>query len=298
MTADGRANAVDLHFAIEMGEILLHQIGYRPSILIASRLGDIAFAIIILPILSKFLHLLFNFTDNGIFSPDLEAGDQASLIVHIQQRTNVEQRTKPTGSLGDPSSLHIEAEVGGEKPMVHIQPVFFGPPGQLFHFHALIPQIGQFIHQKAISRGSSQRIHNEDLPIREFLRQLLLRHMGGIDGARNSRRQRHMKDILSRLQKGSKIGRIFFRIDLGCFGLRPIGHGLIETVKRNGLPQIIGIALSIQGIVKADILNIPALQVLHRKIHCGAATQHKITHKQDSFPKQPLRLSHNFIIIY
>ena len=54
MAADGRADAVDLHFAIEIGEILLHQIGYRPSILIASRLGDIAFAIIILPSFFQF----------------------------------------------------------------------------------------------------------------------------------------------------------------------------------------------------------------------------------------------------
>ena len=120
MAADGGADAVDLHFAIEIGEILLHQIGYRPSILIASRLGDIAFAIIILPILSKFFHLFFNFTDNGIFSPDLEAGDQASLIVHIQQRTNVEQCTEPAGSLGDPTALDIKTEVCGEKPMVQI----------------------------------------------------------------------------------------------------------------------------------------------------------------------------------
>ena len=80
-----------------------------------------------------------------------------------------------------------------------------------------------------------------------------------------------MHDILSFLQKGFKISFKFFRIHLGCLGIRSIVHGPVKSFKIHGFSAVIQILLSVQLIVETDVGNSPLLKMLRSQICRGTA---------------------------
>ena len=103
---------------------------------------------------------------------DLKSWDQFSLIIHIQQRADIQHRAEKAAGLGNTASSDIKRKICGKKPVMQVQLVFLRPGMNLLNGSALIPKVCKFIHKKPISGGCSQRIHHQDLTPRIFFLQI------------------------------------------------------------------------------------------------------------------------------
>ena len=196
-----------------------------------------------------------------------------TLLVHVQQRADAQQAADKARRLGDAAALDIEAQVGGEEPVVHPQLVLLDPLVQGVDVHALVPQVGQRLHNETVAGGGAQRVHNVDLPVRELFPGNEGGAGSGVIGAGQPGGQAHMENVLSAFQNGGEQRQIFGNVYLRGAGFRSVGHGLIENGERHGLSQIIGIGLAVQGEMKANVLNITGNKLLVGQIGCGAAGQ-------------------------
>ena len=157
--------------------------------------------------------------------------------------------------------------------MVHPQLVLLDPLVEGVDIHALVPQVGQRLHNETVAGGRAQRVHNVDLPVGELLAGDQRGAGSGVIGAGQAGGQADMQNVLTALQNGGEKIQILGDVHLRGAGFRAIGHGLIENGEGNGLAQIVGIGLSVQGEVEADVLNITGGKMLAGQIGCGAAGQ-------------------------
>ena len=118
MTANSGTDIIDHNLTIEVWELLLNQISNCTGIIIAGGHGDKALAIIIMAALGVVLHLLYDLLDDSLFTTDLLAGNEVALIVHIQQRADLQRGAEPTGRLGNTAAADIEGQIGRKKPVV------------------------------------------------------------------------------------------------------------------------------------------------------------------------------------
>ena len=86
-----------------------------------------------------------------------------------------------------------------------------------------------------------------------------------------------MDDILAVLEKRREEIDIFRDVYLGGSGIGTLGHPVIELVKGNGLPEIVRILNAVQGIVEADIMDVPGLKMFFAQVGRRAAAE-DITH--------------------
>lgn len=111
MTADGGADTVDQHPAVQMREALFDQVGDGSGVLPAGRIRDIAFAAVCTAFFDAFLHLVHDSLNDLAFGADLVAGDQLAEVVDIQQRTDAQHTADKTGGPGDAAAFNIEGKV-------------------------------------------------------------------------------------------------------------------------------------------------------------------------------------------
>ena len=284
MAADGGADIVDLHLAVESGKTGLHQIGHLTGVRETGGIADIALAVVVQAVSCIFLHFVHNGLDDLFLGADLVAGDQPAQIVHVQQRADIQHTAEEGRGLGDPAALHIEAEIGGEEPVVDLQAVFLDPIGQFSRAQALVPLVGGPVHQKSVAGGRAQGVHNIYVSLRETLFHDKGRVPCRVHRAGQAGGQAHMDNVLPLLQEGGEVVHIFADAHLGRAGIRPLAHGLIKLIEGHALTQIVRVFLVVQEVVEADIMNVPAFKMLMGQIGSGAAAQNIITHEVSSFP--------------
>ena len=90
---------------------------------------------------------------------------------------------------------------------------------------------------------------------------LVARDARGIAGAADAGGKTDMQDIQALPEKAFEIIFIFLYIDLGGSCLCTCSHTGIEFRKGDGLPQIIWIFLSVQLIVKTNIVDSDCFEV-------------------------------------
>lgn len=95
-----------------------------------------------------------------------------------------------------------------------------------------------------------------------------------------------MQHIQPLLQEGGEIADELVRIDLGGFGLRALGHGIIEPFEGDGFPQVIRIGLAIQIKMKTDVRDVPGPEMPLRQVGGGAAAKLKSDTDVPRFPMQ------------
>ena len=161
---------------------------------------------------------------------------------------------------------------------MHVQLMRLGPAIQRVNIHPLIPQLGQGVHQQAVARGRAQGIHNVNLPLGILLHQLRLGQVRRIGHAGQAGGQANMQNILALLQKGREIRDKLVFVHLAGLGLRAFAHGLIKIREGNALAQVIGILHAVQIKMKADVMDVPLLEMLLAQICRGAAAQNVIAH--------------------
>ena len=91
---------------------------------------------------------------------------------------------------------------------------------------------------------------------------LITRAAGGIAGSADAAGKAYMQYIQSFLKEAFEIIYIFLYIDLGGCGCSAGRHTGIELRKGNRLSQIIGILLSVQLVVKTNIVYVDCFEVL------------------------------------
>ena len=64
------------------------------------------------------LHLLYDLLDDSLFAADLLTRNEMSLIIHIQQRADLQRGAEPTGRLGNATAADIEGQIGRKEPVV------------------------------------------------------------------------------------------------------------------------------------------------------------------------------------
>ena len=283
MAADGGADIVDLHLAVELGEAGLHQVRHLAGVPEARGVADIALAVVIQAVSCALLHLVHNGLNDLFLGADLVAGDQPAQIVHIQQRADIQHAAEEGRGLGDSAALYIKAQVGGEEPVVQLQPVLLNPFCQLFRAQSLVPLVGSPVHQQAVAGGGAQRVDHIDIPLGKAFLDDKRRVPCRVDRAGQAGGQAHMDNILALLQEGGKVVHIFADAHLSGAGVRALAHRIVKLGKRHALTQIVGVFLPIQEVVEADIMNVPAFKMLVGQVCSGAAAQNIVTHKGSSF---------------
>ena len=91
-----------------------------------------------------------------------------------------------------------------------------------------------------------------------------------------------MQDVPAALQNRGEQIQILGDVHLRGAGLGAVGHGLIEDGEGDGLAQIVGIGLAVQGEVEAGVLNITGGKMLVGQVGCGAAGQCVRCHESSS----------------
>ena len=173
--------------------------------------------------------------------------------------------------------LDKEGQIRGEEPVVNLQPVFFDPPGQFSGAHSLVSLRCGRIHKQAVTRGRAEGVDDINLTLRIAFAENGSRIAGRIDGTGDPGRQTHMDDVLAVLKKRREEIDIFRDVYLGGTGVGALGHPVIKLVKGNGLPEIVRILNSVQGIVEADIMDVPGLKMFFAQVGSRAAAEN-ITH--------------------
>ena len=279
MAADGGANAVDNNLAVQMREFRLHKIGDGAGVLVAGGFGNEAFAGIVVTVLGMGFHFLDDLLDDRLFAADLLARDEMPLVIHIQQRADLQRRAEPAGRLGNAPALDIEGQVGGKEPVMQLELVLLGKIAHLFQALAGIAQVRQRVHQQAVAGRSAQGIHDVELALGIFFPQLLGRDAGGIDRAAETGRKADMQDVPPLLQHGFKIRQKFIDIDLGGLCFLAGGHAGVKLLERDALTQVIGVAGTAQGVVEADIADIAFFKVFFAEVCRGTAAENIFRHE-------------------
>ena len=83
MAADGSADMVYFHGAVQFGKLAFNEGGHRLSVLVTGRIGYVTFSIVIQPALRMLLHALHDLLNDLAFAPNLFAGNQSAEIVHV-----------------------------------------------------------------------------------------------------------------------------------------------------------------------------------------------------------------------
>ena len=96
------------------------------------------------------------------------------------------------------------AQIGGEEPVIHPQLILLDPLVQCLDVHTAVPQVGQRLHDQAVARGSTQRIHNVDLAVRKLLTGDQRGAGGRVIGAGQAGGKTNMQNIPSAFQNGGK----------------------------------------------------------------------------------------------
>ena len=286
MAADQVADVVDQHLAVKLRKARLDEIGHGAGVFVTGGHGDKALAGIVGAALGALLHLLDDLADDLFLRADLKARDQPPEIVHVHQRADLQNAAEHARGLGDAAALDKEGQVGGEEPVVDLQPVFLDPGGHFVHAEPLIPLGGGGVHQQAVARGGAQRVNDVDLPLRVALGEDVGGVAGGVDGAGNAGGEANVHDVLPLLQERHKGVHILGHADLGGLGVRALAHAVIELLKGDGLAQIVRVLHPVQGIVEADIVDMDLFKVLLAQIGGGAAAE-DIAHGEGSFPVFP-----------
>ena len=163
---------------------------------------------------------------------------------------------------------------------MHVQLVGFQPVPQRFDAHAVVPQVGGFVHQKAVAGGRAQRIHHVDLPLREALAEDAGGVAGGVHRAAEAAGQADVQHVLARLQEGGEVLHIFGHVHLTGAGVGTFRHAAVELVKRDGYAQIVGVVHAVQHEVEADIVNLPGIEMLLGQVCRGAAAENVVCHEK------------------
>ena len=278
VAADGGADIVDLHFAVELREAGLDELSHSAGVVQAGGLGDEALAVVIEPLVGKLRHLVHNLADDALFRAHLVARDQAAEIVHVHQRADLQQPAEDRRGLGDAAALDEEAQVGGEKPVVQLQAVFLDPVGQLRCAQPLVALLCGGVHDEAVAGGGAEGVDDVDLALREALHGDVRGVAGGIDGGGDAGGERDVHDVLALLEEGREIVQILLNADLGGLGVGALLHQTVEILEGQALPQIVRIVLAVEDIVEADVMDVDRFKMLLAQIGGGAAAEDIVGH--------------------
>ena len=225
-----------------------------------------------------FDHLVHDLLDDGLLAADLVAGDQPAEVVHVQQRADLQHRAEPAGSLGDAAAADVEGEVRREEPVVQAELVGLGPVRQFRKAHALVPLVGEGVHQQTVAAGGAEGIEDDDLPLGVLLEQEVSRRTGGVVDAGDARGQGQVQDVLPLFEERREVVDELFDVDLGRAGHGAVCHLLVERVGVHGLVQVVRVLDVVEVVVEADIVDVPLLKFFFREVCCGAAAQDVISH--------------------
>ena len=276
MRTDEIANAVYFDFPIQLRKSTFHKIGNCPGVLITGRVRDVAFAAVIKTVLCMFLHLFNDLFDHSLLGSDFVAWDQAAEIIHVEQGADFQKSTYKAGSFCYTASLDIEGKVCGEEPVMQIQPMGKSKLLYLVDGLSFISQISQFIHQKTVTGRSAQRVNDVDLAVRIFFAKDIGSGTGGVVYAGDTAGQRDVENVQTLFKEASEIGFKLTYTDLGSLGFSAVCHCLIELGKWDRLTKIVQLFLSVQRIMKTDIMNSSGKEVLIRQISRRTAAENKI----------------------
>ena len=278
MGADGGADIVDDRFAVHLFEGLRDEVGDGFGVLFTGRHGQEHLAGIVFAAFGVFDHLVHDLLDDGLLAADLVAGDQPAEVVHVQQRADLQHRAEPAGSLGDAAAADVEGEVRREEPVVQAELVGLGPVRQFRKAHALVPLVGEGVHQQTVAAGGAEGIEDDDLPLGVLLEQEVSRRTGGVVDAGDARGQGQVQDVLPLFEERREVVDELFDVDLGRAGHGAVCHLLVERVGVHGLIKVVRVLDVVEVVVEADIVDVPLLKFCFREVCRGTAAQDVISH--------------------
>ena len=92
MGSDDSSHAVDYYRAVQLRKCSFDQVRNLSGIFKAGGVGNETLAAVVCAVFCVLFHFLNDFFNGPLFCPNLSAGDQVSLRIHIQQRTDAEHR--------------------------------------------------------------------------------------------------------------------------------------------------------------------------------------------------------------
>ena len=156
--------------------------------------------------------------------------------------------------------------------------VFFCPLHQFCGSQPTVPQVCQLLHQQTETRGGPQRVNQIDASVRITRFQHLLRGCSRIHDPGNARGEAEVDYIHSRFQKILKINFKLIGINLCCFRVCTILHGLIKIVIGQGFSEIVPVKNAIHLVGIANIGDISLFQIFLGEIHGGLTAQYICAH--------------------
>ena len=106
VATDGGADIIDLHFAVQMGEMGFNLISDETSVLVAVGMRDKAFTGIVVSVGGVLFHLIDQLFQSVLFAANFEAGDESAHKIDVEYRTDLQHRTEPTSCLGHTTTFH------------------------------------------------------------------------------------------------------------------------------------------------------------------------------------------------
>ena len=111
MRADGGADAVDDHPAVQPGKASFHQVGDGTGIVIAGGHRDVALAVIIQAAPGIALHHLHDLADDLFLGADLVSGNQPAEVIHVHQGADFQKAAENGSGFRNAPAADEEREV-------------------------------------------------------------------------------------------------------------------------------------------------------------------------------------------
>ena len=125
MASDCCSHIVDLHFFFQIWKTGLNKISNGLRIFVTAGMRNVAFPCIVGLMIGIFCHLIDNGTDNFSLCANLISWNQASQVIHVKERADVQYTADRTCCLRDAPAFYVEFQIGGEEPVMYVQPVLF-----------------------------------------------------------------------------------------------------------------------------------------------------------------------------
>lgn len=151
MASDSGTDTVDENIAHKLFELGFDDLGYSLGILKTSGIAHIAFIAVVFSVVSVYIHHFGDSLDNTLLGTYFFSGNELSVYVNIEKRTDAEQTADSACGLGYAAAFYEEGEVGGEEPMMYSETVIFCPICQLVKAESFVALVCKLIHKQTVS---------------------------------------------------------------------------------------------------------------------------------------------------
>ena len=229
------------------------------------------------------LHLVHQGLQRGLPAPGLGDVDQVALVVHVEDRLDLEHGAQHGGGGRDAPSPLQEVQIVHGELVAQAELVGLGPVPDLFDGLPPGPLLGGQIDQQALAQRGAQGVHRVHLPVGVFLPQLVHGDDGGVVGGGQAGREGQDQHIPARLEQGLHRVHILGHVDGGGGGHLAGAQLLIEQVGVH-LPivRVIVVGVLIQDEAQREDLDVQLLDQFRSQIGGGISEDDEVGHNNHS----------------